>query len=81
MGLTSIKMEIYKTRDRIKTFLEGDSGRHSLVGNYLDCVGNCADYLVVPKKVRRATFKQRWLSAACVGSRWGMSVIRREIIL
>jgi len=25
------------------------------VGNYFDCVGNCGDYLVVPKKIRRAS--------------------------
>jgi hypothetical protein len=51
IGLTSVKMEIYKTSDRKKTSLEGEYGRHSLVGNYFDCVGNCADYLVVPKSV------------------------------
>ncbi len=55
IGLTSVKMEIDKTRDRKKTSLEGEYGRHSLVGNYFDCVGNCGDYLVVPKKVRRAS--------------------------
>ncbi len=54
-GLTSVKMEIYKTRDRTKTSLEGEYDKHFLVGNYFDCVGNCADYLVVPKTVRRAS--------------------------
>lgn len=48
-------MEIYKTRDRMKIFLAGEYGKHFLVANYFDCVGNCADYLVVPKKVRRAS--------------------------
>jgi hypothetical protein len=29
IGLTSVKMEIDKTRDRKKTSLEGEYGRHS----------------------------------------------------
>jgi len=48
-------MEIYKIRDRTKTSLEGEYDKHFLVGNHFDCVGNCADYLVVPKKVTRAS--------------------------
>jgi len=48
-------MEIEKTSDRTKTFLAGEYGRHSLVGNYFDCVGNCVDYLVSKNKAIRAT--------------------------
>lgn len=48
-------MEIDHTSDRTKTSLTGKYGRHSLVGNYFDCVGNCVDYLVSQKKAIKAT--------------------------
>jgi hypothetical protein len=40
VGNTSVKMD-YKTSDRTNTFLAGEYGKHFLVANYFDCVGDC----------------------------------------
>jgi hypothetical protein len=54
-------MQEYPNQERVSfklpeiVTIEGEYGKHFLVGNYFDCVGNCADYLVVPKTVRRAS--------------------------
>jgi hypothetical protein len=50
MVLISLDFHVWSTR----VWKKGKYGRHSLVGNYFDCVGDCCvDYLVGQKKVMR----------------------------